>query len=113
MAAMLTNLVFSSSNGNTIVYARDPHTAVKPALCLLTRSEGNGPTGNLTSTVQLVQGTNDIDGNLVASRCVLELKAKYPKNGTFTDMSGLIAIASDILNSDEFLAAVQKQLPLV
>jgi len=112
MAAMTTNLVFSSSNGNTITYARDPHTAQKPSLCILTRKEGNGPTGNLETTVQVVQGTNDVDGNLVASRCVLEIRGKYPKNGTYTDMSGLIAIASDILNSDEFADALQKQLPL-
>jgi hypothetical protein len=111
MAAMTTALALSGYNGDTILYALADHTAQKPSLVLVTRKAGNGPTGNIESVFQIAKGTNDVDGALVQSRAVVELRVKYPKHGTGTDVTAGLAIAQDVITSDEFLDLIQKQLP--
>lgn len=111
MAAMSTVLTYSGSNQDTIMYALADHTAQKPSMVLVTRKNGNGPTGNVISSFEVVKGTYDVDGALIASRVVGELNVKYPKHGTWTDVTSAIAVMSDVVVSDEFLALVQKQLP--
>lgn len=111
MAAMSTNLTFSGNTKDTFIYALDGHTAQVPSLLIASRKNGNGPTGNIESTFELVQGTHDSEGVLIASRDIIEMRFKYPKHGDFNDMVSLRAIAIDMLSSDELWAWVEKQTP--
>jgi hypothetical protein len=111
MAAMTTNLTLVSINNDTMVYQLDDHTAQDPSLLFFTRKEGNGPTGNAEVTFSVVHATHDVDGALVASRVVGELRVKYPKHGTYTDVTTVLGTMIDVAGSDEFADAVQKQRP--
>jgi hypothetical protein len=112
MPAMTTNLNLVSMNNDTIVYQLDDHTTQDPSLVLFTRKEGNGPTANAEVSISVVRATHDVEGALIASRAVVGTWGKYPKHGTYSDVTQCLTTLKDIVNSDEFADALQKQRPL-
>lgn len=113
MAALATTLTEFSDNGDSRTYTTSGHTATKPKLVLEKRKV---PVGNQTMaefTCTVVHGVDDADGAVMPQRVSLSAAARYPVDADPTDLATEIAAAfvilQDIVQSDEFEAAITSQ----
>lgn len=112
MASFTTPLEMYSSNGDSVTYILNDHTAQKPSLVIQSRKVANSASGNIETRVAVVRGTLDSEGALIPSRAMIDISGKYPKHGDFADVQACLATAIDLISSDEFLEALQKQTRL-
>lgn len=112
MAAMSTVLTMTEVTGGKFTYTTSGHTALKPKIVI-----GNHkvPTGNQTMaefSLGVLHATTDAAGAVLREKAGITVVARQPINGQATDMTAVLAIVKDIVNSDEFAASVSTLKPL-
>lgn len=109
MAAMTTALTEFSDSGDSRTYTLSGHTASSPKLVIQKRRV---PAGNQTVaevTVEALAATVDSNSVLVPQKIGMKASIRYPINGTYADVSSLLATFRDIVAGDEFAAAISSQ----
>lgn len=109
MAAMTTVLTEFADNGNSRTYTLAGHTAVKPKLVIQRRVVATAPNSSPEDTFDVVIGTTDAEGMVLPGRVTFSVKARRPLQGQAADTAFALAIARDIVNSDEFANTVMTQ----
>lgn len=105
MAAFTTVLKEYRDSGDLRVWTISGHTALDPYIVTQTRREPAASNANLETTIKVAKGTQDADGNLLASRVVFSATVKYPKQGQSADVTAALAVFRDLVASDEFTDA--------
>jgi len=110
MAAYTTSLEEFSNNGNSRTSIQTAtHTASKPKLVIQKRTTPAGSTSSLESTLSVIHATEDADGVVLSPKVSLQAVVRYPKNGTYADVTAALAIFRDLVASDEFTEMCEKQ----
>lgn len=110
MATIATNLVDYADNGNTRTYAAPSHTVEKPSLVQQRRKVPASLTAVSESSIKVIQGTTDSAGQPIVSKYSFEGIFRGPVNGQVADRTASLALFREIVNSDEFGAAITGQL---
>jgi len=109
MAAIATTMTEFSDKENSRTYQVSGHTVQAPKLVIQKRKVPSTTTASSESTVMVVYGTEDADGNPIQSKVVFDVSVRYPANGQSADVAAAMAVFLDIVNSDEFAATVTSQ----
>lgn len=109
MAAMSTALTVFSTIGNTRTYTYTGHTVADPHIVVQRRKVPPSSTGIAEDTVTVISATQDADGVTLDSKDSIEIKVRRPVNGVASDMTALLAVARDIMASDEMTAVTTTQ----
>lgn len=110
MAAMTTALTEFSNNGNSRTYIQTAtHTALKPKLVIQKRKIPQGSQVLLEDTINVVHATTDAAGVVIPRRASIMITVRRPTDGTAADMTACLAIARDIVASDNFTSMVNTQ----
>lgn len=108
MAAMTTALTdyTHSSNGNSRTFTLAGHTALKPKLVIQKRKtlEGNNTMAEVSFAV--IVATEDGNGVVLSQKPSVEVKVRYPAEGTYSDVTAAHTTALDILGGDEWSAVM-------
>lgn len=110
MPTIGTNLVDYSDNGNTRTYATPDHTVQKTRLVQQRRKVPTTPTASAETAVRVVFGTTDSSNIPLAARYSFDVVGKGPANGNAADQVAALALLREIVNSEEFGAAMTSQL---
>jgi hypothetical protein len=104
MAAMTTALTdyTHSSNGNSRTFTLSGHTALKPKIVIQKRKTLEGNNTMAEASFAVIMATEDVDGVVLSQKPSVELKVRYPANGTYSDVTAAHAVALDILGGDEW-----------
>lgn len=110
MPTIGTPLVDFSDAGNTRTYAAPSHNVRKPSLVQQRRRVPASLEASAETSVKVIQGTQDEAGKALASKYSFEVVARGPVNGLAADQTAALALFREIVASEEFAAAVQKQV---
>lgn len=111
MASMTINLASYSDNGNSHTYVDTvAHTANRARLVISKRKAAEGGSQNNSYQLSVVGVTEDAAGAVLASKVAWDLTVRYPVDGIAADRAWSKATFLDIVNSDEFAAAVDSLL---
>lgn len=107
MAAMTTVLThFSDPTENSRKSTLSGHTASKPYLCIEKRRVAEGNQTMAEQSFKVVKATDNADGDTLQNKISVEVIARYPIDGTYTDVTAALAVAQDIIDGDEFANSV-------
>lgn len=109
MAAMTTALTEFSTLGDSRTYTLADHTVQKPRLVLQKRKVPQGAQSVGSSTIAVIYATEDSDENVLDSKIVFEVSARYPIQGDMLDVAAALATFRDIIAGDEFANTVTTQ----
>lgn len=112
MAAMSTVLTVEEIEGGRFTYSTSGSTAAKPKQVVTNRKVPNGNQAVSEFMVSVSHATEDDDGSVLPNRAAITISVKQPKNGQTADMTNVLAIARDIVASDEFANSVTTLQPL-
>lgn len=110
MAIIATNLVDYSDNGNVRTYAAPGHTVNLTRLVQQRRKIPSTPQASAESSIRVVYGTSDANNVPLAAKYSFDVVGKGPVNGNASDQAAALALLREIVNSDEFAAAIASQL---
>lgn len=102
MAAMTTALTEFSDKENSRTYFYTGHTVSKPKLVLQKRKVPVGNQQTVEDTISVLNGTEDSNGDLLASRVMFTVSVTRPKSGIAADVTAALAVFRDIVAGDEF-----------
>jgi hypothetical protein len=109
MAGMTTVLTEFSTVENSRTSTLSGHTAALPKIVIEKRRV---PTGNQVMaefSTKVVYATQDANSETLQEKVSHEVITRYPINGTYTDVTGALAIIRDILAGDEYANSVETQ----
>lgn len=109
MVAKTTALNEFSDNGNNRTFTTAGHTVAQPKLVIQRRKVPTGVTGIAEDVVQVLHGTVDVDGNILASKVSFTATIRRPANGTSVEEAAALVIFRDLIASDEFTAVLNGQ----
>jgi hypothetical protein len=109
MAAFSTVISEFSDTENRRTYAVTGHTVQAPKLLIQKRSVPKSATGVAESSLAVVYGTTDADGNIHQSKVGLTASVRYPADGQSSDIAAALVVFRDFVASDEFTALVNAQ----
>lgn len=109
MASFTTTITEFSDSENRRTYMVDGSTVAAPKLLIQKRTVPKTTDGAASSDLMVVYGTEDADGNPLASKVVLAANVRYPANGQSADVTAALAVFRDFVASDEFTALVNSQ----
>jgi hypothetical protein len=109
MAAMTTALTEYANFGNSITYRTDDHTDAAPRLVILDRKTSASPDGNNKFRLRVVFGTEDAEGNPLASKIGFSAEVTRPIPGQAADFAAAKALFLEAIASDEFSNSVDKR----
>lgn len=109
MAAMTTVLTEFSNMANSRTSTTTGHTSVKPKIVIEKRRvpEGNQTISEFSTKV--VHATEDTNGTVLTNKVSFEAIARFPTQGTSSDVDAALAIFRDIIAGDEFENSVSTQ----
>jgi hypothetical protein len=87
----------------------DGHTVQQPRLVIQKRKVPATPEAVSQSSVDVIYGTLDGDGNVLPSKVGFSASVRYPANGQSSDVTAALAVFRDLVASDEFAATVTSQ----
>jgi len=100
MAGMTTVLTEYSNNGDSRTSTYTGHTAIEPKLVIEKRS---APAATMAEfSVKTVCTTDDADGVVMSQKPSIETIIRYPKLGTYADVTAALAVHRDVVAGDEF-----------
>lgn len=109
MASYTTALTEFASNGDSRTYTVSGHSVSSPKLVIQKRKV---PTGNqimAESNVSVVYGTVDAAGEVLPQKVLMTFGVRYPVSSTGTAITAALAVARDLMASDEWTAIVTSQ----
>jgi hypothetical protein len=109
MASFTTVITEFSDKENSRTYSIAGHTVQKPMLLIQKRKVPATQESNASSEIQVVFGTEDANGDLLASKVVFLASCRYPANAISADITAALADFRDFVASDEFTAMVSSQ----
>lgn len=109
MASFTTTISEFSDSENRRTYEVSGHTVQKPKLVIQKRRVPSSTAANAESNLQVVFGTVNSTGDVLPSKIVISADARYPANGTITDVQAALAAFRDLVQSDEFTNMVMSQ----
>jgi hypothetical protein len=109
MASFTTALTEFSDKENARTYMVDGHTVQQPRLVIQKRKVPATPEAVSQSSVDVIYGTLDPDGNVLQSKVGFSVSVRYPANGQASDVTAALAVFRDLVASDEFAATVTSQ----
>lgn len=109
MASFTTAIVQFSDKENSRTYSITGHTVAAPKLLIQKRKVPATAQATSESTLNVVYGTTDAEGNVLQSKVNLGAMVRYPANGQSSDVTAALAVFRDFIASDEFTAMVNSQ----
>lgn len=109
MASFTTTIQEFSDKENHRTYSVSGHTVQAPKLLIQKRKVPSTTEAASESHLMVVYGTEDVDGNPLASKVVFDAGVRYPANGQSADVTAALAVFRDFVASDEFTAMVNAQ----
>jgi hypothetical protein len=109
MAAYTTVLKQFSDMGNVRKWSTPGHTIAAPRLLTQKRQEATSPTGVARNSLTFLGGATDANDTLLEARNVIDISVRGPVNGKADEMTALVAVMRDIINSDDFADMVASQ----
>jgi hypothetical protein len=109
MASFATTITEFSDKENNRTYMVSGHTVQAPRLVIQKRKVPSTSSGVAESHLMVVYGTEDADGNPLASKVVFDAGVRYPADGQSSDVSAALAVFLDFVASDEFANMVTSQ----
>lgn len=109
MASFTTTISEFSDAENRRTYAITGHTVQAPRLMIQKRSQPKTPESNGSSSLMVVYGTEDANGDVLQSKVVFEASVRYPANCVSADVTAALAVFRDFVASDEFTNVVNAQ----
>lgn len=112
MAAMSTALQLIEISGGKFTYTTSGHTVLKPKVVVGIHKAPTGRQVMSDFTVVVSHATEDADGAVLAEKSAITVTARQSIHGQATDMTAVLAIVKDIVNSDEFANSLVTGEPL-
>jgi hypothetical protein len=109
MASFATSISEFSDKENYRTYMVTGHTVSAPRLVIQKRKVPTTVESVAETHLMVVYGTEDADGNPLASKVVFDAGVRYPANGQSDDVTAALAVFRDFVASDEFTATVNSQ----
>lgn len=109
MASFTTVMSEYSDSENRRTWAITGHTVQQPMLVIQRRKPASKPEANAESTLSVIYGTADADGNILPSKVGFGANVRYPANGDSADVTAALAVFRDLVASDEFTTLVTSQ----
>lgn len=109
MTAMSTVLKEFSDNGNSRTYTAPNHSVAMPKLVIQKRKIAADVSGISEDSVRVVFGTADSTGNPLPSKDSVEVIVRRSPAGDDDDLAAAVALAREIVASDNFGAMVSSQ----
>jgi hypothetical protein len=109
MAAMTTAITEFSDRENVRTWTYTGHAIQTPRLIIQKRRVPTSATGKYENTFSVVAGTVDGSSVPLSTRLAFDLNVRGPADGASADVSATLAVFRDLVNSDEFAAAVATQ----
>jgi len=109
MASFSTTISEFSDTENRRTYAISGHTVQAPKLLIQKRSVPKTASSVGESTLSVIYGTTDADGNIHPSKVGFAANVRYPADGQASDVTAALAVFRDFVASDEFTALVNAQ----
>lgn len=109
MASFATAINEFSDKENSRTYAITGHTVAAPKLLIQKRKVPAMASGVSESTLNVVYGTTDAEGNVLQSKVNFGASVRYPANGKSSDVTAALAVFRDFVASDQFSAMVTGQ----
>jgi hypothetical protein len=109
MASFATVVSEFSDKENARTYAITGHTVAAPKLLIQKRKVPATASAVSESTLNVVYGTTDAEGNVLQSKVNIGASVRYPANGQSADVTAALAVFRDFVASDEFTAMVTSQ----
>lgn len=109
MAIITTNLIEFADNGNSRTLTAPGHTALKPRIVIQKRKVATNATSSLEDTLDVVYGTTDSEGAMLANKVCFSASVKRPIQGQTTDVKSALGLFRELVASEEFEAMVVAQ----
>jgi hypothetical protein len=109
MASFTTVISEFSDKENSRTYMVAGHTVAEPRLVIQKRKVATTVAASPESSLQVVYGTLDPEGNPLQSKVALSATVRFPANGESADVTAALATFRDLVASDEFTAMVNSQ----
>jgi hypothetical protein len=109
MASFATTITEFSDKENNRTYMVSGHTVQAPRLVIQKRKVPTSKSGSAESHLMVVYGTEDAEGNPLASKVVFDAGVRYPADGQSEDVTAALAVFRDFVASDEFTDLVTSQ----
>lgn len=109
MASFTTSITEFSDKENNRVYSVSGHTIQKPQLVIQKRKVPASYGSVAESSLQVVYGTEDGNGEMLQSKVVFSASVRNPANCITADVTSALAVFRDFVASDEFTAMVTSQ----
>lgn len=109
MATIATALVEFSDNGNSRTYTAPTHTALKPRIVTQKRVVATTATSVPEDTLEVVFGTVDAEGAILASKIGISARVRRPVQGAAADVIAALALFREVVASDEFETMITTQ----
>lgn len=109
MASFTTSITEFSDKENNRTYMVSGHTVQAPRLLIQKRRVPTTLKGVAETHLMVVYGTEDAEGNPLASKVVFDAGVRYPADGQSDDVTAALAVFRDFVASDEFTAMVTSQ----
>lgn len=109
MATITTALTEFADQGNSRTYTVSGHTVQLPRLIIQRRKVPVDQDASGESKISVIRGTVDAAGVPLASKIAIDVSVRYPVKGLAADITAVLALAREVVASDEFAAMVTTQ----
>lgn len=109
MASFLTVITEFSDKENQRKYSIAGGTVSKPRQLIQKRVEPATPQAKAISSLDVVYGTTDPDGNVHPSKVVFGASVRFPRDALQADIDAALAVFRDFVASDQFTNMVNSQ----
>lgn len=109
MASFTTVMSEFNDVSNARTFSVSGHSTVVPKLVIQKRKVAASATASAQSQIDVVYGTNDVNGVPLSSKVVMSAIVRNPLNGTSTDTDAALVVFRDLVASDEFTIMVNSQ----
>lgn len=109
MSRIATVLTDFADNGNSRTLSAPGHSALKPRVVIQKRTVALNAASSPEDTIDIVYGTSDAEGAVLASKVSFSVKVKRPLQGQPADVTAAMALFREIVASDNFTDMVVGQ----
>lgn len=107
MAGMATTLTTFSEQGNKRTSAVTGNTVSLPKLVLQSRSVPTAPNGVGEHSARVLYGAKDANDSVLPGRISFQIIGRIPVGAAATEVDAAIALARDIVQSDDWANSVK------
>lgn len=106
MPSITTELREYADLGNSRTYTAPTHQAQLPFLVIQKRNTPAAANASAEVSIRVVKGTTDAEGLPLSSKSSFEVIVRHPNSGDIDDRAAVLALAREIIASDEFADAI-------